>query len=125
MADFTLVVTAGASIANWLDPPSVLGAPSRLNPKSGFPHKRWVGTLGYLVVIKANVGGVLGPDDSALGGRPFTAWLVEAPGGDRGDIVQPSGLSSWILVTPTARGHYVIGVRRPQGGLEHIHLDVQ
>jgi len=126
MADFTLVITSGASVVDWADP--VDGSqPSRLNPHAGHPHKRWLGSVGVPVVISAVVNGVTGPLDGVLGGRLFAAWPVEVP-----PSILPfagfgslPGISSVVNVTPPVVGHYVIGVRRPDGGLEHIHFDVQ
>lgn len=125
MADFDVLVASGASLQNWLDPASSV-APSRVNARPGHPLKRWVGAVGIQIVLKAVVGGVVGPLDSALGGRLFTTWPVEAPPQALpfdGVIGTPDQSSVQTLIAYYA-GHYTIGFRRPDGGLVHVHLDV-
>jgi hypothetical protein len=124
MADFTVVVASGAIVQDWLDPPTASGTPSRLNPRPSYRHKRWVGARGVQVILKAVVAGVVAPLDSVLGGRLFAAWPVEAPAQPFAGILQVPGFSSTIYVLPPVAGHYTIGVRRPSGGLEHVHLDI-
>lgn len=124
MADFTVIVASGATILNWLDPASAGGVPSRLNSKPGYPQKRWVGSVGVQVVLKAVVNGVIGPADATLGGRLFVAWPVEAPAMPFSGIRADPGFTSVQRVQPDQVGHYTIGIRRPDGGLEHVHLDV-
>ncbi len=125
MADFTVIVASGAQVQDWLDPPTAL-QPSRLNPRPGYPLKRWVGARGTAVVLKAVVGGVLAPLDAALGGRLFTPWAVEAPPTATPFVgfSSPLAQSSVVIVTCVFPGHYTIGVRRLDGGAEHVPLDI-
>lgn len=128
MADFTVLVASGAALRDWLDPPKVSApaAPSRLNARPGYPMKRWVGTRGVPVVLKAVVGGVVAPIDASLGGRLFSAWPVEAPDAATpfaGIIGTPSH-SAIQTVYAAHAGHYTIGIRRTDGGCEHVHLDI-
>lgn len=122
MADFDVIVASGAQLKDWLDPP-VSGQPSRINPRPGHPFRRWVGSRSSPVVLKAVVGGVVAPADGALGGRLFVSWVVEAPVMPVPPPVSVGGFSSTITFTAPDEGHYTIGVRRPDGGLMHIHLD--
>lgn len=123
MADFTLQVS-GTSLSNWTDPASG-GLPSRLNSRAGNAQKMRIGTHGVQLVLRAVVNGVVAPLDAALGGRLFTAWLVEAPalalpGTPVGDAAQ----SSVQRYTPPVAGHYTIGVERNGGGIELVHIEV-
>jgi hypothetical protein len=122
VADFT-VIASGVSVVDWLDP-SFGGTPSRLNSRPGYPQKRYLGLLGVPVVLKAVVDGVVAPPDASLGGRLFTAFVVDAPVLPFVGIVSPYGQSAVQVVTATVPGHYTIGFRRPNGGLEHVHLDI-
>lgn len=124
MADFTVVATSGLIVSDWLDPPSPSGAPSRLNARPGQAFKRYVGQLGVPVVLSAVVGGVAGPADAALGGRLFTASAIEAPAMPFVGISSPAGFSSVIQILAHQAGHYAIRIRRPDGGNEHVHLDI-
>jgi len=123
MADFTVIAASGLSVDDWLDPASG-SAPSRLNSRPGYPQKRYVGTVGVPVVLQAVVDGVVAPLDAALGGRLFVAFVVEAPVLPFTGIVSPLGQSSVQIVTAYVRGHYTIGIRRPDGGIEHVHMDL-
>jgi hypothetical protein len=124
MADFSVQV-AGAVLTDWEDP-ALPGAPSRLNARPGRAHKRWVVALGSLVSLRAVVGGVIAPLDSSLGGRLFVPFAVEVPPGATPFVgfSSPLGQSSHQTLTPTVAGHYALGLRRPNGGIEHVHLDV-
>lgn len=123
MANFTVIVASGAVVRDWLDPASS-SAPSRLNAHVDHPMKRYIGKVAVPVVLKAVVGGVVGPADGALGGNLFVADAIEAPSPPFVGITQPFGFSSIITVMPDRVGHYTIRVRRPDGGNEHVHLDV-
>ena len=122
MADFTVIAASGTSVVDWLDPSSG-GAPSRLNSRPGYPQKRYLGALGVPVVLKGVVNGVVAPPDASLGGRLFVPFVVEAPVLPFMGIVSPYGQSAVQVVTATLPGHYTIGFRRPNGGIEHVHLD--
>lgn len=122
MADFDVIVASGAQLQDWLDP-GLSGKPSRINSRPGYPLKRWVGSQGVPVVLKAVVGGVVAPADGALGGRLFASWVVEAPILPVPPPVSVGGFSSTITFAAPAEGHYTIGVRRPDGGLVHVHVD--
>lgn len=123
MPDFTVRLTAGATLADWTDPIGPEGQPSRLNPREGFPHRRWIGTVGVPIVFRAEVDGALGPPDSALEGRLFGWWLVECPVPPIALLTDPRR-SSVQRFTPRFVGHHTIGVRRDGGGLVHVHVDV-
>lgn len=124
MADFELVV-GGVEVRPWLDPPNT-DQSSRLNPCAGAPEGRLVATVGQLVTLTAKVAGVLGPIDTALGGRLFVAasseqahpWAVswETP---------PAGQSSVQRFYPQRPGHYLVYLRRPGGGAVSVHIDAE
>lgn len=125
MADFTTVFSTGVTSAQWLDPAGPAGVPpSRLNARTGFPHTRWMGKVGTQITVSAVVAGVTGPLDSALGGRLFQSWFVQAPASPLA-CSSPGGQSSVQAFTPPAPGHYVVALYRQAGGTEHIHVDVQ
>jgi len=126
MADFDLTVASGATLQQWLDPERTSdGMPSRLNPQQGYPHKRWVGTVGQPITVNARLrAGTLAPLDAALGGLLFVAWMAEYPGALPG-IVGTTGQSSVQTFTPPAPGHYLLGMRRPQHGICLIHIDAE
>lgn len=131
--DFTASFSAGVTQTTWLDParpvgtlgPSDLGAPSRLNPHVGRPHLRWMGVAGVAVTVTATVSSVAAPLDAALGGRLFTAWLVESPAPGPLPISHPAGQSSAQTFTPSTAGHYTFAIERSAGGKVYLHLDVE
>lgn len=131
--DFTVAITSGTTMRAWEDPtrpPDTLylgdpGAPSRLNPHPGIPHKMVVGQVGTQIELTATVGGVAGPLDSTLGGRLFWAWDVERAQAAPISFSSPAGQSSIQRFTPTAEGHYTIGIARDTGGAVLIHIDVE
>lgn len=123
MADFTVIPASGVSVVDWIDPSSS-GAPSRLNSRPGHPQKRYRGALYVPIVLQAVVGGVVAPLDAALGGRLFVPFVVEAPVLPFTGIISPYGQSSMQVMTAMFPGHYTIGFRRPNGGIEHVHLDI-
>lgn len=126
MADFTVVVASGAALEDWLDPPTLDGRPSRLNPRPGYPLKRWVGSRTRPIVLHAVVNGTVAPLDAALGGRLFYAWPVDVPDAALpfGGLSGTPGKSSELTVYAPHIGHYTIALGRPGGGFEHVHLDV-
>ncbi len=132
MPDFTLRIASGATLELWKDPArpagtqggSDPGAPSRLNPLPDAPHRRWVGTIGSPIVVRATVNGVEAPLDTALGGRLFKAWWVEQAGPADGPT-GTAGKSSEQTFTPLVDGHYTLGVERDQGGAIFVHVDVE
>lgn len=112
MADFTVKVV-GADVVPWDDP--------RANERPGFPLQCYRAHLGNRVELRAVVGGVEAPLDSALGGRLFSADLVEG-------LRQPEwlNLSRSSIIVPRFRfcGHYVVAVRRTGGGAELVPIEV-
>ncbi len=128
MADFELRVLPGAGEAGpllrrWVDPPSATGAPSRIRPRAGREQLYWWAKVGVPIVLKATVGGVEGPLDSALGGRLFHPFLVEGFGPPL--FIAAAGLTSCITWQPMNGGHHVVGVRRDQGGAYLVHFDIE
>jgi hypothetical protein len=123
VADFTVRVTSGVIVSDWLDP-ATSARPSRLNARAGRPMKRYVATVGVPVVLQAVVGGVVGPADAALGGRLFVAAVTEAPNAPAAKLESPLGYSSRVTFTADRVGHHTVRIRRPDGGNEHIQLDV-
>ncbi len=122
MPDFTARFTAGTSLATWVD---AAGNQSRINPASGHVLRYTKGQVGTEIVVKATVGGVEGPSDGTLGGRLFTAAFAEhsapypfAPAGD-------ASHSSIQRFTPPAAGHYLLVIRRDDGGAIGMHVDVE
>lgn len=124
MADFLAAFTAGASLAEWSDP-AFGSIPSRSNPRSGFPHRRRVASVGATVTVTASVDGVVGPADSALGGRLFTAAFIEHPGALPTLIAGGVGRSSVKLFRADVAGHYALIMRRSGGGGVILHLDAE
>ncbi len=123
MPDFDLRVTSGASIAPWTDP-ATDDAPSRVNARTGNPLRRYVATVGTQVEIRAVVGATVAPLDSALGGRLFVPFAVDCPL-PAVEWSSPAGQSSIQRFTPARRGHYHVRVRRPGGGVVHLHIDAE
>jgi hypothetical protein len=123
MADFLAAFTSGVSLQEWSDP--ALGSlPSRTNPRSGFPHRRRVASVGATVVVTANVDGVTGPADSALDGRLFTAAFIDHPG-TLPTLTGGNGKSSVQTFRADVAGHYSLIVRREGGGGVILHLDAE
>lgn len=137
MPDFDLTLGYGLTVADWLDPRAMsggapTGAPSRLNPRPGYPEKRLVATVGVECELQAVVyiegeGWVAGPSDDSLGGRTFYAASVEAPHVWQLPFSHPTdeGIvwSSKQRFTPTVAGHYLVYLRRPAGGQIMVHID--
>jgi len=134
MAADDIVPVAGVDLREWLDParpadtlyPGDLGAPSRLNPFPGVPHRMRIATVGELVELVAEVLGVIAPLDTSLSGRLFTAWVVERPPTCPPlSFSSPAGQSSVQMFTPPVEGHYTIGVAREGGGSVLVHIDAE
>lgn len=124
MPDFDLQITAGAAATGtWTDP--VDGdLQSRVNFKENAPQRYFVGTVGTEIEISAIVDGTTGPADGALGGRLFTTWFVECPSPPR-VLTHDASESSVQRFTPDQEGHYTVGFERPDGGIMHVHIDVE
>lgn len=137
MPDFTARFSAGVVLEDWLDParpaetqgPDDPGAPSRLNPRPGYPHKRWVAQTGQEIEIAATVNTVEGLPDSSLSGRLFFAWTVERPDGAPVPVfTHPLGPDQSAIqhVTVYTPGHYCFGIgRQSGGGAILMHVDVE
>jgi hypothetical protein len=129
MPNFDLRLAVGASLAQWHDPdpaPNTAGSmPSRLRPHAGQPFLRWLGKVGILIELRAIVAGVEAPLDGVLGGNLFTGFLAEQPYGGPQGLTQPAGQTSRVRFTPLTAGHYLVGVRRTNGGAILLHLDVE
>jgi hypothetical protein len=123
MPDFEAKVNSGVTLQPWLDPPYG-EQPSRLNPSPGYPHKRYVGTVGSAIEIWAYVDGTV-KADSELDGRLFFPWSVEAPHPWAVGFSSPAGWSAKQSFVPQREGHYCIGIRRPAGGAMLIHIDAE
>lgn len=112
------------SVVNWDDPPSVSGQPSRLLARPGFPLRRYRTVVGQTVRLEAVVAGVQAPLDTALGGRLFSADLVEGAALPRW-AAPPLGQSSVIRFRFDWCGHHTIAVRRTGGGAILVPIDVE
>jgi hypothetical protein len=123
LADFDLQVTIGAEVVDWLDEPSG-SAQSRLNPAAGALHKNWRARVGVGVIVKAVVGGVVGPADGSLGGRLFSCWFAEKPLGPITTITQPAGHSAVAQLVFMWPGNYLLVFYRPDGGSVGIPIEV-
>lgn len=131
MPDFEATITSGSVVLDWRDPEQ--GAnPSRTNPDPLHAHRHHVVIVGATVTIKARVGGVEGPLDTALGGALFYHKWAEWP--DQNIAPPPlvskvSGQSSVISFVPKTKGHYLLMIRRKEaagvgGGGLGIPFDV-
>jgi hypothetical protein len=114
MPDFDARITSGVAVQIWTD--------DRANPLQSHPHRCFRGTVGVPVVISAVVGGVVGPADTALGGRLFSADLLECPAPTPTSFT--AGLSSVQQFTPRVAGHYMIALRRTSGGAMRFPVEV-
>ncbi|AUX31914.1 MULTISPECIES: hypothetical protein [Sorangium] len=127
MPNFTarLVPSADITLQVWTDPPTG-SAPSRLNPRDIYQHQYWRVALDSAVIVRATVNGVESPLDSALGGDLFTyhwgEWTETTPP----PIGSPPGRSSVAVFTVSnMTGHYLLFVRRRNGGAVGLHFDVE
>jgi hypothetical protein len=111
----------------WSDP-ATPSAPSRLNPRATYPH-RYLRIAGDgLAVFEAQVGGVWGPLDAALGGRLFLASWVQWSGDWPAPIVQPAGHSARaevMISTVHNAGYHQILFWRPSGGAIALPFNVE
>jgi len=124
MADFRLVITQGATLKPWTDPPSQGGKPSRIGALPGRDQRSWRGKRGVPITIMAEqYGGGAGPPDVVIG--PFYPFLAEGFGPPLFVSGASSGFSSIVTWTPTNAGHHVIGFRRDGGGAAMVHIDVE
>lgn len=121
MPDFELEIV-GATVEQWEDPATNV-APSRLNPRSGKAERRWIGTVGTAITLRAVVGGYSAPYDSQLGGRLFEAASAEAPHPYSVSFSHPVNTTSLQTFTPLLAGHYLVYMRRPEGGAWFVHID--
>jgi len=123
MADFYVTVSgASVLVEPWGDPASST-KPSRIYPLPGLPPLRTKSTVNTAITLTAIVGGVSGPADGALGGRLFSAFVVEGPA-ITGFTFTP-GTTSVQTFTPTLAGHWVVKMMRDQGGQVLCHVDVK
>jgi len=104
--------------------------PSRLNPTTGVQHvysscvpyanliikcQLWWDGTGYTPPVE-------GPHDNALGGDLFSCYFIEGPSSSYPPIIQTANYSSIILVSPSTKGHYLLGIFRPNGGAQMLHF---
>jgi hypothetical protein len=128
MPDFDLAIGYGLSVTDWLDPRVVdgggapTGSPSRLNPRTGYPEKRYVANVDVECELRAVVDGVEAPLDGSLDGRLFWPGNLEYPVRPM-HFSSPAGQTSKVRFIPRHAGHYALYVRRPAGGQVMIHLD--
>lgn len=125
MPDFAVRVTNGASATGLWTDPAVGEKPSRVNFREAVPQRYLVGHVNTEIELSAVVDGVVGPLDPALSGRLFKTWFVEAPGLPIWMTKAASDQSSVQRFTPKNAGHYTIGFERPDGGIVHVHIDVE
>ncbi len=124
MADFDVIIDAGAGSAVWIDPAN-LGKPSRLNPIAGLPHRNSTVPNGGALTLHALVGGAL-LADGALGGRLFLWSWVDLPGAPP-TIVPTAGTTAEVIFPAGAlsvKGHYTILAMREDGGNVGISWEV-
>lgn len=130
MPDFTVRWTTPSAAAAFAD---TLGSPSRLNPRSGKPHRRHelVVTSSGAAVAKATVGGVEGEVDANLGGRLFTWHWTQWSGypalpTSLPVITSPAGQSSVantdVSTFPVVSGLWILCCRREGGGAVMLPL---
>lgn len=134
MPAFEAIATDAAGIRlplrDWNDPASLDGnRPSRLNPIPGAPARMTIARAAVPVYLRAIVGGVVGPLDSALpigyGPAYFSAWVAEAPFLPLG-FAYVGGRSSVQFFTPPVPGKYTVGIGLANGGGAWLlHLDAQ
>lgn len=128
MADFDTVFGAAFIATPWVDQASASPpAPSRLNSDPSHSPLYMRVTVPQTFLVQAVIGGVVGPDDSTLGGRLFEAHWVEWSGNSPPIYVQPSlsGFSSRVQIQLLAEhvGHFCFCMMRPDGGAILIHFD--
>jgi hypothetical protein len=121
MAAFTLRITAGATVLDWIDATGVL--PSRLNPTTGISHKYYRVAPGTTITCKCDLpaGGSEGAIDSVFGGAFVWEWS-ESPSRVRPIITTPVGNTSIALMTIANPGHYLLGAYHPTRGAVFVHI---
>lgn len=124
MADFAASITAGVVPEPWADP-GLGDVPSRINFDAEHPQTRLIATVNIAVILTAVVGGVSAPLDATLGGRLFTASMVEHPAASPVVVAGIVGQSSVQTFSPPVAGHYTLVMRRPEGGGYWFHVDAR
>lgn len=122
MADFSLIPYSGFETVIWIDP-STATKSGRIGEVPIAPHRRLRKSARYVEIRAVLIDEEEIRADAALDSRPFKAWWAEAPDGGP-PILQPNGSTAILRTFPTAIGHYVLCVRRRQGGGCLIHFDV-
>lgn len=122
MANFSALITTGATVKQWVDSPGAL--PSRLNPASGLPHMYYscAPSTNLIIMCTDTDGNNAGPADATLGGNLFTSAYIEAPSLAIPPIVPTFGFSSIMQTRPITPGHYLFGIYRPAGGSFLLHF---
>jgi len=123
MPNFTARFSSGTSLEYWDDAP-IADSYNRTNAVTGHPHRHVVGAVGVQIELRAMVGFLDAPDDTDLGGKLFTVWWAEALAAFAFSY-PVGGRSSQVRFTPPLAGHYVIGMRREDGGAVLLHLTVR
>jgi hypothetical protein len=102
-----------------------LPRPSRFNPIPGRPLQRYIAQAGGNCYFSCLLNGQDSPvPDASLGGRLFTAWVMESPVAYPLAVTAPiAGASSSQLFVPPTSGHYLLCFSRPAGGSILVHLD--
>jgi len=119
MPDFTARVAGSAVVEDWADD----RAPTGNGPRH-LRHVVDVAGLVAVLVTPLELGGVEAPVDSALGGRTFEAWFLEAP--EPPALTVPVAHSTVISFQPLKRGHHTLQIRRLQsGGALILHFDAR
>lgn len=126
MPNFTARAFSGLAPVPWIDPPTG-SAPSRLNALASHLPLYLRAFAPANLVFKAKVDGTEGPMDVDLGGELFQAWWAECSGPWPLAIVQPPGQSSVVEVAipATHLGHFLLVLRRENGGAVLIHFDIE
>ena len=124
MADFEIAFAGEHEIVAWLDNEEGIIS-SRLRPTNGLPHRRLKTNVGAQIEFRCQVDAVDAPLDGALGGRLFTAWIAEYPAVPVPTPMHPAGQTSVWKFVPVHVGHYLIVIRRENGGSVAVHFDAE
>lgn len=125
MPNFTVQVE-GAELVDWSDEPETQLEYGRINPLPGRPHTYYSVLVGTEVVLSAVVPGLgVAPTDALLGPGTFVSRVAEHPAPFPFALVSPPGRSSECRLTPPSEGHYLVVMRRHDGGAVGIHLDAR